>query len=134
MHLAECIVKNVQQKLYCESPITGATCLHPPRTQGSTRDLTAVITKHLQAIILNQHTHVSNPHTGTGGYLDKCLLLCMIIMWTAVTHLYNYAMMCCYSCRNDKVLAVSSLNSDPVVSQSAELMFQGRMPTGTQLK
>ena len=36
--------------------------------------------------------------------------------------------------RDDKVLAVSSLNSDPVVSQSAELMLQGRMPTGTQLK
>ena len=37
-------------------------------------------------------------------------------------------------CRDDKVLAVCSLNSDPVVSKAAELMFQGKMPLGSQLK
>ena len=37
-------------------------------------------------------------------------------------------------CRDDKVLAVCSLNSDPVVSKSAELMYQGKMPLGSQLK
>jgi len=32
------------------------------------------------------------------------------------------------------VLAVASLNHDPTVSQSAELMYQGKMPSGTQLR
>ncbi len=36
--------------------------------------------------------------------------------------------------RDDKVLAVSSLNFDPAVSKAAELMYQGRMPSGTQIK
>ena len=36
--------------------------------------------------------------------------------------------------KDDKVMAAASLNSDPVVSQSAELMLQGKMPSGTQLK
>ena len=39
----------------------------------------------------------------------------------------------CYS-RDGKVLAVSSLNYDPSVSAAAELMFQGKMPTGAQIK
>lgn len=36
--------------------------------------------------------------------------------------------------KDDKVLAVCSLNSDPVVAQAAELMYQGKMPSGSQLK
>jgi NADPH-dependent 2,4-dienoyl-CoA reductase/sulfur reductase-like enzyme len=36
--------------------------------------------------------------------------------------------------KDDKVLAVCSLNSDPVVSQAAELMFQGKMPSASQLR
>ncbi|XP_064382581.1 apoptosis-inducing factor 3-like [Halichondria panicea] len=36
--------------------------------------------------------------------------------------------------KDDKVMAVSSLNFDPVVSQCAELMYQGRMPSGAQLR
>lgn len=31
-------------------------------------------------------------------------------------------------------MAVASLAMDPVVSTSAELMYQGRMPTATQLR
>jgi hypothetical protein len=32
------------------------------------------------------------------------------------------------------VLAVASLAMDPAVSTSAELMYQGKMPSATQLK
>ncbi len=39
-----------------------------------------------------------------------------------------------YTHRDDKVLAVASLNFDPVVSRSAELMCQDKMPSGTQLR
>lgn len=39
-----------------------------------------------------------------------------------------------FNSRDDKVLAVSSLNFDPAVSTAAELMYQGRMPSGSQIK
>lgn len=44
----------------------------------------------------------------------------------------NYASILIY--RDDKVLAVCSLAMDPVVSTSAELMFQGKMPMASQLR
>ncbi|XP_003386312.1 PREDICTED: apoptosis-inducing factor 3-like [Amphimedon queenslandica] len=39
-----------------------------------------------------------------------------------------------YFVKDDKVMAVCSLAMDPVVSTSAELMYQGKMPTGSQLR
>ena len=45
---------------------------------------------------------------------------------------HNYASILIY--RDDEVLAVCSLAMDPVVSTSAELIFQGKMPTASQLR
>lgn len=39
-----------------------------------------------------------------------------------------------YYIKNDKVLAVISLNMDPIVSASAELLTVGKMPSGSQIK
>eukprot|EP00731_Ephydatia_muelleri_P011007 Em0005g1593a len=39
-----------------------------------------------------------------------------------------------YYVKDDKVLAVCSLDSDPAVAQAAELMYQSKMPSGSLLK
>ena len=39
-----------------------------------------------------------------------------------------------YYVKDNKVLAVCSMNMDPVVSKSAELMYQGKMPSGDEIR
>ena len=36
--------------------------------------------------------------------------------------------------KDNKVLAVCSMNADPAVSTAAELMYQGKMPSGDEIK
>ena len=59
-------------------------------------------------------------------------LRCPLFRDVTVDH--NHMRPPCNFPRDDKVLAVCSLNSDPVVSQAAELMFQGKMPSASQLR
>lgn len=39
-----------------------------------------------------------------------------------------------YYVKNNKVLAVCSMNADPAVSMAAELMYQQKMPSGEEVK
>ena len=65
---------------------------------------------------------------------SMCVHSCSINVCALVQHSHSLPYICVSLYRDDKVLAVSSLNFDPAVSTAAELMYQGRMPSGSQIK
>jgi len=73
------------------------------------------------------HTHYSHPLPPSKGFA---------LSWDEIIYDGNpeEQKFAAFFIKDDKVLAVASLNHDPTVSQSAELMYQGKMPSGTQLR